>query len=153
MPLKNKLNWYGAYDFNNGQCFIWHNGNCNADNTLAFLDQLLQWIGSTQQEVLIIWDGAPWHNRALKVQHHAADLGLSLIQLPAYSPDLNPIESLWKWMREDLSQHHCFQYLYQLEKACLDFIQRINLDPDAVVSRLWPKFRLDPAYEKLLFSN
>lgn len=153
VPLKNKLNWYGAYDFSNGQCFIWHNGSCNADNTIAFLDQLSQWIGSTQQEILIIWDGAPWHNRALNVQHHAAELGLSLIQLPAYSPDLNPIEGLWKWMREDLSQHHCFQYLYQLENACLDFIQRINLDPLAIISRLWPKFRLDPAYEKLLLSN
>ena len=76
----------------------------------------------------------------------------SLIQLPSYSPDLNPIEGLWKWMREDLTQHHCYKYLYQLEHACLAFIERINLDPETIISRLWPKFELDPDYEKVLFS-
>jgi len=39
-PLKNRLNWYGAYDFGRGQCFIWHNGSCNADQTATFLEQL-----------------------------------------------------------------------------------------------------------------
>ena len=33
------------------------------------------------------------------------------------------------------------------------FIERINLDPDAMISRLWPRFALDPDYEKLLFST
>jgi hypothetical protein len=28
----------------------------------------------------------------------------------------------------------------------------INLDPDAIISRLWPKFDLDPSYEKVLLS-
>ena len=55
-------------------------------------------------------------------------------------------------MREELTQHHCYQYLYQLERACFDFIDRINLDPEAIITRLWPKFDLDPDYEKVLFS-
>jgi len=42
--------------------------------------------------------------------------------------------------------------LYQLEQACFDFIDRINLDPEAIIFRLWPKFELDPAYEKVLLS-
>ena len=152
-PLKNRLNWYGAYDFTQGQCFIWHDGPCDGDHTVAFLDHLAQWLGPSDQEILIIWDGASYHNRWAQVRHHAAQLGFSLVQLPAYSPDLNPIEGLWKWMREDLTQHHCFQYLYQLERACFDFIDRLNLDPQAILSRLWPKFVLDPAYEKVLVSN
>ena len=55
-------------------------------------------------------------------------------------------------MREDLTQHHCYKYLYQLEHTCLAFIERINLDPETIISRLWPKFELDPDYEKVLFS-
>ena len=119
---------------------------------MGFLDQLALWLGPTEMETLIIWDGAAYHNRCAHVQHHADQLGLSLVPLPAYSPDLNPIEGLWKWLREDLSQHHCFKYLYQLERACLDFIDRINLDPEAIITRLWPKFDLDPEYEKVLLS-
>ena len=86
------------------------------------------------------------------MRQEAARLGLTLIQLPSYSPDLNPIEGLWKWMREDLTHHHCYKYLYQLERACFDFIDRINLDPEAIITRLWPKFDLDPEYEEVLFS-
>lgn len=36
--------------------------------------------------------------------------------------------------------------------ACQAFIARINLDPEALITRLWPKFELDPEYEKLLVS-
>ena len=153
LPLHNRLNWYGAYDFTTGQCFIWHNGSCNGDNTVAFLDQLYLWLDDEPDNIHIIWDGAAYHSRCAQVQHHAEQLGLSLASLPPYSPDLNPIEGLWQWMRQDLTQHHSFKYLYQLEFACRAFIDRINLDPEAIISRLWPKFSLDPEYEKLLVSN
>ena len=152
-PLQNRLNWYGAYDFSQGQCLIWHQDRCDSDNTVAFLHYLAQrWPLDPSQPTCIIWDGAPWHSKAAIVRQHAEQLGFILIQLPSYSPDLNPIEGLWKWMREELTHHHCYQYLYQLERACLDFVNRINLDPETIISRLWPKFDLDPDYEKVLFS-
>ena len=37
--------------------------------------------------------------------------------------------------------------------ACKAFIDRINRDSTSLVNRLWPKFELDPEYEKLLVSN
>jgi transposase len=152
-PLKNRLNWYGAYDFSHGQCLIWHQDTCDSDRTVAFLQYLAeQWPAEPGQQTVIIWDGAAWHSHADNVRQQAQALGFDLIQLPAYSPDLNPIEGLWKWMREELTQHHCYKYLYQLERACFDFVNRINLDPEAIITRLWPKFELDPDYENVLFS-
>lgn len=148
----NRLDWYGAYDFTHGQCLIWHQDSCDSDTTVAFLQHLATWNPDPDQQTMIIWDRAPWHSNAVMVRQAAEALGFWLIDLPSYSPDLNPIEGLWKWMREELTQHHCYQYLYQLERACFEFIDRINLDPDAVITRLWPKFELDPAYEKVLFS-
>jgi transposase len=152
-PLKNRLNWYGAYDFSHGQCLIWRQASCDSQSTVAFLQHLaLKWSSHPAQQTVIIWDGAAWHSKAAIVRQQAEALGFTLIQLPGYSPDLNPIEGLWKWMREELTQHHCYKYLYQLERACFDFIDRINLNPEAIITRLWPKFELDPDYEKLLFS-
>jgi transposase len=152
-PLKNRLDWYGAYDFSQGQCLIWHQQGCDSETTVAFLHYLaLKWPPDPNQLTCIIWDGAAWHSKAALVRQQAAKLGFSLIQLPAYSPDLNPIEGLWKWMREELTQHHCYKYLYQLERACFEFIERINRDPEALITRLWPKFDLDPVYENVLFS-
>jgi transposase len=80
-------------------------------------------------------------------------LGIELIQQPAYSLDLNSIEGLWKWMREEVTQHFCHDSLYDLFLDCKAFTDRINLDPIALISRLWPKFDLNPDYEKLLLST
>ncbi len=62
--LKNRLNWYGAYDFTNGQCFLWHQDNCDGEKTVSFLQQLAQWNPNPNQKTVIIWDGAPWHSKA-----------------------------------------------------------------------------------------
>lgn len=148
-PLAHRLNWYGAYDFTNGQCFLWQNGSCNQDNTAEFLRQLKRWIGESDIPTTIIWDGAPWH-RARQVQYTAANLGFTIEPQPAYSPDLNPIEGLWSWMREDVTRNHCHQSLRHLFEACHAFIDRINQNPEQIVSRLWPSFELDPVFEALL---
>ena len=131
---------------------IWHFGQCNGEHTLKFLDQLADWLGAVERQTVIIWDGAPYH-RAKIVQTYAAQLGFTLLPLPGYSPDLNPIEGLWRWMRQEVTQHFCHDTLSDLFDDCVAFIDRINLDPVRVVSRLWPKFELDPDYEKLLVSS
>lgn len=150
--LSAKLNWYGAYDFTHGRCFIWENGACNSANTVEFLQALTTWLNPQGKQVYIIMDGASWH-RALVVYEEARKLGLELVRLPAYSPDLNPIEGLWKWMREEITQRYCHQTLAELKQACIDFIDRINMNANLVIKRLWPKFDLDPDYEKLLVSK
>lgn len=150
-PLSDRLNWYGAYDFSTGQCFIWNEGACNTEHTTQFLNHLVAWLGDAKVPTILIWDGAPWH-RSKQVRRTAAALGLTLLPLPSYSPDLNPIEGLWKWLRQEVTQHHCYATMRLLFDACKAFIDRINQDPLAVINRLWPRFELDPDYEKLLVS-
>lgn len=150
--LAERINWYGAYDFSRGRCLIWNEGVCNATQTAHFLTQLVAWLADAALPVVIVWDGAPWH-RSQDVQTTAAELGFTLLPLPGYSPDLNPIEGLWKWMREEVTQHYCHASMRTLFDDCKAFIDRINADPVQIVARLWPIFELDPDYEKLLVSN
>lgn len=150
--LADRINWYGAYDFLACQCLLWNEGACNGEQTIQFLRRLKAWLGDSQIPVVIIWDNAPCH-RAQPVQAAAAELGFTLLPLPGYSPDLNPIEGLWKWMRQEVTQLHCYPTLRALFDACKHFIDRINLDPVQILKRLWPKFDLAPDFEKLLVSN
>jgi transposase len=150
-PLSARLNWYGAFDFSEARCFLWQNGKCNGEHTCQFLEQLAAWLGEDGRRVILIWDGAPWH-RSKQVQQKAQQLGIQLFQLPGYSPDLNPVERLWQWMREDVTQLCCHPSLHALWLACLAFLERINRNPQLLLNRLWPKFELDPHYEKLLVS-
>ena len=145
--LPAKINWYGAYDFSNGQAMIWAYPKCNGENTADFLRRLVAWLGD-KPNVTVIWDGAPVHYAKVATQA-AKELGIELVVLPAYSPDLNPIEGLWKWMREEVTQGYCHPTLRSLFDECLAFIARINQDPNAMNIRLWPKLDLKPAEEKL----
>lgn len=150
-PLSDRINWYGVYNFTDGACLIWNEGNCNKEHTVLFLERIDDWLGEDDRTVFIVLDGAPWHVAHL-VRDKAEEFGFQLIFLPGYSPDLNPIEGLWKWMREEVTQHHAYKNMRQLFDACKDFIHRINRAPEAMTQRLWPKLELDPGFEKLLVS-
>jgi DDE superfamily endonuclease/Winged helix-turn helix len=151
--LSERLNWYGAYDFSHGQCLIWEDGPCDGNATCHFLERVARWRAGLPGKIVVIWDNAPCHI-ARVVTGHAEELGLELVFLPGYSPDLNPIERLWDWMREEVTRGHCHCSLKALRAACQQFIAAINGDPEAVVDRLWPKFELDPEHEaKLLVST
>ncbi len=149
--LSARLNYFGAYNFTDGTCFVWEDGKCNGDTTMNFLQQLSLWRNETHRQVVLIWDGASYH-RSKKVRTQAEQLGFQILPLPGYSPDLNPIEGLWKWLREEVTQHYCHQTLDELRQDCLAFINDINLDPLQIISRLWPRFDLDPDVEELRFS-
>lgn len=151
-PLADRINWYGAYNFSDGECLIWNEGHCNKESTVAFLRRLADWVKPQGRRIVVIWDGASWH-KAKIVGAEAKELGIEIVMLPAYSPDLNPIEGLWKWMREEVTQHCCYATLRDLFDACKDFIDTLNKNPLGIITRLWPKFEVDPESEKLRFSN
>ena len=64
-----------------------------------------------------------------------------MVFLPGDRPDLNPVERLWDWMRDEVTRGHCHVSLAALRTACPQFIAQINANPETVVDRLWPKFQ------------
>jgi transposase len=148
--LHARINWYGAYNFTDGKAMIWSYPKCDGANTADFLHKLAEWAKDLPKPTLI-WDGSPVH-RAKVAQDKASELGFELIPLPGYSPDLNPIEGLWKWMREEVTYAYCQPSLDALFAACKMFISQVNVDPQAMIMRLWPRFELDPDEEKLRVS-
>jgi putative transposase len=62
---------------------------------VAFLQHLRRHV---RGKLVILWDGATTH-RAVIVRERAQSYGWKLERLPAYSPDLNPVEGWWGWMK------------------------------------------------------
>jgi len=77
------------------------------------------------------------------VQAAASALGFAVAALPSYSADLNPVEGLWKWMREEVTRNFCQASMRHLFAAWKAFIDRINVDPQRLVSR-WELCRKVP---------
>lgn len=58
------------------------------------------------KKICIIWDNATFH-RGAKIRQELRKGGLlekvHLINLPPYAPDLNPIEHVWKWIKDQIA--------------------------------------------------
>lgn len=144
--LSAKVSFYGLYLYNQGQTAIWPYPCANGDYTVEVLTRLRQRFPT--ETVKLLWDGASYH-RSRQVREHAARLAIELIPLPAYSPDFMPVEALWRWLREDVTYHHCHASAEELIDRVEAFQQAINADPWALADRLWVKDALDPDEEKL----
>jgi transposase len=70
----------------------------NGLHSIEFLIHLGRLAGDRS---LVIWDGSPIHRRA-EVKEFVAEAGdaLRLEPLPPYAPDLNPVEWLWRHLKE-----------------------------------------------------
>lgn len=63
------------------------------------------------------------------------------------------VEPLWRWLREDVTYHHCRPIAEDLIRHVAAFEADVNTDPCAVADRLWVKDHLHPEEEKLRFSK
>ena len=148
--LSAKLSFYGLYLYNEGQVRLWPFARANGEHTVAVLRRLrAEW---PDDKLLVLWDGAPDH-RAKLVREVACELEIDLVRLPGYSPDLMPVEALWRWLREDVTYHHCHASAEDLTRRVAAFEMRLNRDPFVIADRLWVKDHLDPEEEKLRFSK
>jgi len=94
-------------------------------NTETFRDFLSYLINFTGRPILLILDRASYHRaKDLKpfLQKHQAYLTLAF--LPSYSPELNPIERVWRITRRKVTHNRYFPKIEDLQEALINqFVQ------------------------------
>lgn len=85
--------------------------------------------GDKHKEVVLLIDNAPWH-RGKPIDEALADNPqLEFKRLPAYSPQLNPIERFWKVLRRRATHNRLFDTLGDLKRsirANLSYFQTVR---------------------------
>lgn len=61
---------------------------------------------------------------------------LQLVFLPKYSPELNPVEGLWKWLKHDVVNNVFFHKYYVIRTHVAAFMKRVNESPLELIDRL-----------------
>jgi len=113
----------------------------NAESIISHLALIRQQHGP-EGKVFLILDQAPYH-RAEAVIREAKKLNISLEYLPPYSPNLNPIERLWKVMNEKVRNNRFFKSSKDFKKEMERFFTDILPDiGDSLNSRINDNFQM-----------
>lgn len=89
-------------------------------NTVSFFSFLVKVIRNYQgQKVVMVVDNVKYHHaKRLKPLVEKYKDKIELVYLPAYSPDLNPIERIWWYMRKKIAHN---RYLETMNERILKF--------------------------------
>lgn len=104
----------------------------NSTTYQAFLEWLLTQVA---RPIVLIQDNAPYHTSAALRQFYAdhADR-LTVYQLPPYSPDLNPIEGLWKKIKKNATHLRYFRTFADLVAQVTETLKRYAGTPRELTS-------------------
>lgn len=90
------------------------------------------------RQILLVIDGAGWHTS----EEVVVPEGLHLVQLPPYSPELQPAEKLWPLSNEGVANRH-FADLDELEEAQVERCRVLLEQPELISSYTmfgwWPR--------------
>jgi len=78
-----------------------------------------------EDKIYLVLDNAAY-NRAKVVRSLAKKLGIRLIYLPPYSPNLNPIERLWKFMKKKIMANTHYKDKIEFQHAITKFFRGIR---------------------------
>jgi transposase len=80
----------------------------------TFLEQFSRTLGADEHAVLI-WDGAGFHTSGSLT----TPSNVTVLRLPAYSPELNPVENLWHYLKSHFWSNRTYDDYEALEAAAV----------------------------------
>ncbi len=101
----------------------------NADVINIYLKQFSLEL-SEDVHAVILWDQAGFHKSK---ELHVPD-NITILELPAYSPELNPVENLWQYLRCHYWANRSCRDYDDLRKAACDAWQTVCLTHEMVKS-------------------
>ncbi|KXG73602.1 IS630 family transposase [Thermotalea metallivorans] len=100
-----------------------HDGSIGSIKVIQFLEKLLDYDAQRGiSKTIVILDNAGFH-RAKAVQKFVREYEerLTLIFLPVYSPELNPQENIWNWMKKFMAAASAFTIIEEISNKVKEF--------------------------------
>jgi len=116
-------------------------GTSSAATSVRFLQQLR---AAHAEPLIVIWDNAPAHRgEALRTYLATPDLRLRLVALPAYSPDYNADEAIWKWARAEVTANTCWGTASRVRAELTTFFDGLIARTNEVTQRCRTQLQAD----------
>lgn len=148
-PGRFRLNVIGAIHATSQQLTALYNtGYITATTVVELLEDLAQKYAG--RPIHIILDNARYQHCQF-VKDAAQRLNITLVFLPPYSPNLNLIERLWKFVKAEVCAAQYFSDASEFQTAIIDFLNQLHTKTmkKQLKSRLALNFQLFPHAENL----
>ena len=114
-------------------------GAIKAPQMVEFLKALRRQI---RRKILIIWDGLPVHkSRFVRDYVDSLNGAMQLEVMPAYAPELNPVEYIWGHLKHRELGNFCPAAFHQLKPYARNRLKSMQRRP-ALVTAFWKQAEL-----------
>ena len=118
---RTRINISGAIELSSMKTVIDDYKTINSESTIDFFEKI-KMVYSKADKIHIILDQSGYH-RSIEVAEYAKKNKIKLHFLPPYSPNLNPIERLWKVMNEEVRNNYFFKSAKEFREKITEFFQ------------------------------
>ena len=101
----------------------------NTSNMQRHLDEISQNVAARAHAVVLM-DRAGWH----KTDKLKLPKNLTIILLPSRAPELNPVENIWQFIRDNWLSNRVFQSYDQIVALCCEAWNRLINQPWTIMS-------------------
>lgn len=119
---RTRVNIFGSINLSDMNVTITNEKTINSSTVIQHFEKLRVKYPDAPR-IHMILDNGPY-NKSEEVQEAAKRLGIVLHYLPTYSPNLNPIERLWKIMNEEVRNNRFFATAKEFRMSILDFFEK-----------------------------
>ncbi len=124
---------FGLLDCFGGK--LYHRGLEGKFNSETYRDFLCWALSVVQGQIILIQDNAPYHTSgSLQDFYEEHTDRLTVYQLPSYSPDLSPIEGLWKNVKKEATHLRYFAQFVDLVAKVDEALTKLAKLPDELTA-------------------
>lgn len=137
-----RVNINGAYNIEEHKVIVRQDESINAQSTVALLEQILQ--EQPQGILYIISDNARYYRCQYTQDFLLKNQRIQFLYLPPYSPNLNLIERLWKFMKETITYNKYYEFFAVFRQKIIEFFDTIEIYKNELENLMTEKFQLFP---------
>ena len=118
---RTRVNLLGAINLDNMDLIAKPYKTIDSESVIDFLEGIKARY-SNKKNIYFVTDNGPYYT-SKAVKEKAVELGITMTYLPPYSPNLNPIERLWKYMNEKVRNNRFFSSAKEFRESILSFFK------------------------------
>lgn len=119
-----RLNLSGIIDVINHNVIVQKDEMLNSGATISFFQKIEKYYPK-KKKIYIFCDNARYY-RNEAVRKYLETSKITLHFLPPYSPNLNPIERQWKWMKERVIYNVYYEGFEELKMSIIGLFSALN---------------------------